>query len=53
MNVILDGMLSFDSLICNFNFPIILFNFLDESFVCYENYQLKFVDNIINMNSGK
>ena len=53
MNVILDEMLSFDSLISNFNLPIILINVLDKSFLCYENYQLKFVDNIINMNSGK
>lgn len=47
INVILNGMLSFDSLIINFNAPIILFNILDKNFLCYENYQWKFIDDFI------
>ena len=40
-------MLSFNSLIINFNAPIILFNILDKNFLCYENYQWKFIDDFI------
>jgi len=53
INVILNGMLSFDSLICNFNNPVILFNILDKNFLCYENYQWKFIDNFINEENGE
>ena len=53
INIILNGMLSFDSLISNFNTPIILYNVLDKTFLCYENYQWKFTDNFIDEESGK
>ena len=48
INIILNGMLSFDSLIGNFNYPVILFNILDKTFLCYDNYEWVFIDNFIN-----
>ena len=47
LNIIINGMLSFDSLITDYNKKIILFNILDKAFLCYENYQWKFVDDFI------
>lgn len=52
INIILNGILSFDSLIGNFNYPIILFNILDKSFLCYENYEWIFKDNFTNEEDG-
>ena len=48
INIILNGMLSFDSLVGNFNYPVILYNILDKTFLCYENYEWVFIDNFIN-----
>ena len=48
INIILNGMLSFDSLLGNFNYPVILFNILDKTFLCYDNYEWVFIDNFIN-----
>ena len=47
INITLNGMLSFDSLIIDYNQNIILFNILDKTFLCYEDYQWKFVDNFV------
>ena len=44
INIIINGMLSFDSLIVDYNKNIILFNILDKAFLCYENYHWKFID---------
>lgn len=52
INIILNGILSFDSLIGNFNYPIILFNILDKTFLCYENYEWIFKDNFTNAENG-
>lgn len=45
INVIINGILTFYSLIGNYNLPIILYNVLDKKFLCYEEYQWKFIDN--------
>lgn len=47
INVIINGMLTFNSLTGNYNLPIILYNILDKKFLCYEEYQWKFIDNFI------
>lgn len=50
INVIINGILNFNSLIGNVNVPIILYNILDKKFLCYEDYQWKFIDNFVNEN---
>jgi len=47
INVIINGMISFESLFTNFDIPVIIYNILDKTFLCYENYQWKFVDEFI------
>ena len=37
-------MLTFNSLIGNYNLPIILYNVLEKKFLCYEEFQWKFID---------
>ena len=44
INVIINGMLTFNSLIGNYNLPIILYNVLEKKFLCYEEFQWKFID---------
>ena len=50
INVTINGILNFNSLIGNVNVPIILYNILDKKFLCYEDYHWKFVDNFVNEN---
>ena len=45
INVIINGMLTFNSLIGNYNLPIILYNILDKKFLCYDECQWRFIDN--------
>ena len=47
INVTINGILSFESLIGNYNVPIILYNVLDKVFLTYENYQWIFIDTFI------
>lgn len=50
INIIINGILNFKSLIGNINTPIILYNILDKKFLCYEDYQWKFIDNFVQEN---
>ena len=36
--------ITFNSLIGNYNLPIILYNVLEKKFLCYEEFQWKFID---------
>ena len=47
INVVINGMLTFNSLIGNYNLPIILYNILEKKFLCYEEQQWKFIDHFI------
>lgn len=53
INVILNGMLSFDSLIINYNKPVILFNVLDKNFLSYDDFQWKYIDNFTYEENGE
>ena len=50
INVVINGMLTFTSLIGNYNVPVILYNILEKKFLCYEEYQWKFIGNFTNEN---
>ena len=47
INVIINGMLTFHSLIVNYDVPLLLYNTLEKKFLCYEDYNWKFVDNFM------
>ena len=51
INIVINGILSFNSLIGNSNAPLILYNILEKTFLCYEDYQWKFVDNFVDENN--
>ena len=52
INVLINGMLTFNSLIVNYDIPIILFNTLEKKFLCYGDNKWKFVDNF-TLENGK
>ena len=52
INVIINGMLSFNSLLVNYDIPVIIFNTLEKKFLCYSNEKWKFVDNFA-LENGK
>lgn len=52
INVLINGMLTFNSLITNYDIPIIIFNTLEKKFLCYEDNKWKFVDNF-TLENGK
>ena len=47
INVIINGMLTFHSLIAKYDIPLILYNILEKKFLCYENDGWIFVDYFI------
>ena len=51
ISIVINGILSFNSLIGNTNAPLILYNILEKTFLCYEDYQWKFVDNFVDENN--
>ena len=50
INVVINGILNFNTLTGNVNEPIILYNILDKKFLCYEDYQWKFVEHFVKEN---
>lgn len=50
INVLINGMLTFNSLIVNYNTPVILFNTFEKKFLCYIDNNWKFVDNFTSEN---
>ena len=45
INIIINGLLTFDSFKYDFNLPFVLYNITEKKFICYDNYKWRFSDN--------
>lgn len=47
INVLINGMLTFNCLLVNYDIPVIIYNTFEKKFLCFSNNNWKFIDNFI------
>lgn len=47
INIVINGLLTFHSLIVHYDVPCLLFNTYEKKFLCYDNFSWKFVDHFM------